>query len=105
MSEALVDLVGMAAGAIWMSAAFHFQMIRRDSVDAGYVAAMFLIGLSLMLSASAIAVMDTTVATTLAVLGQVLMLFVGLGAWWTLDRAAVLRQQQDPDTYDDASEA
>lgn len=105
MSSPLVDIVGMLAGAVWMSAAFYFQMIRHDLIDPGYVAALFLIGLSLMLSSSAIAIMDTALATTLAVLGQALMLFVGLGAWWVLDRSAVLKKQQDPDHYDDASEA
>jgi len=105
MSSALVDLVGMAAGAVWMSAAFHFQMVRRDTVEPGYVAAMFLIGLSLMLSASALAIMDTQLAATLAVIGQVIMLLLGIAAWWGIDRAATLRAHQDPDNYDEQSRA
>jgi len=103
--SSLVDLAGMAAGVVWMSAAFHFQMIRQEEVDAAHVAAMFLIGLSLMLSASAIAVMNTQLAATLALIGQVLMLLVGIGTWWAIDRAATLRARQDPDNYDDQSRA
>jgi len=105
MSSLLVDSLGMAAGCIWMSAAFYFQMVRSEQVEPAYIAGMFLIGLSLMLSASAIAVMDAQLAATLAVLGQVLFLILGIASWYVLEMRANLRAQQDPDSYDDPSQA
>lgn len=90
----LVNLLGMCAGAIWMSAAFYFQMIRTEAVNPAHVATLFLIGISLLLSSSAIAISNARLVWMFAVFGQTLFIALGLGAWWVLETHAKLREQQ-----------
>ena len=98
----LVDVLGAFAGVIWLSGAIYFQMIHKDPIDASYVAAMALIGLSLLMSSSALTITNVRLASWLAIAANVLFIFIGLGACIVLETRADLKERQDP-TPDDTT--
>lgn len=77
----LVDGLGMIAGAIWMSSALYLQFIRSHEVEARFVAAVFLIGVAIMLGSSAIALGGSSAAALAALIGNVVFAVLGLGIW------------------------
>lgn len=93
---ALVNLLGMVAGTVWMSAALYFQLIRSERVHPGFVAALFLIGVALMLGSSAVTISGRPgFVETLAAAGNCLFILTGLGAWYGLERHAALQALKD----------
>ncbi|WP_143416427.1 hypothetical protein [Halobacterium hubeiense] len=93
---ALVNVLGMVAGTVWMSAALYFQLIRPERVHPGFVSALFLIGVALMLGSSAVTITGRpSFVETLAIAGNGLFILIGLGAWYTLERYADLQALKD----------
>ena len=92
MSEtALVDVLGMLAGGVWISAAIYFQLIRERTVHPGYVSSLLLIGVALVLASSALAFAGRP--STFQLLGIVangLFIVIGIGAWYALEIYAEL---------------
>ena len=90
MSEtALVDVLGMLAGGVWISAAIYFQLIRERTVHPGYVSSLLLIGVALVLASSALAFAPSTVQL-LGIVANGLFIVIGIGAWYALEIYAEL---------------
>jgi len=62
-------------------AAIWFEFIRPGRIHAKYIAGTFLIGSALILGSSSAVLSSPTLAETAAVLGNLLMILLGLGAW------------------------
>lgn len=92
MSEtALVDVLGMIAGGIWISAALYFQLIRTKRVHPAYVAALLLIGVALMMASSAFALTGhPSTVQFLGIIANAVFIVVGLGVWYLLENFASL---------------
>jgi hypothetical protein len=104
MSEPpLVNFLGMIAGAVWMSSALYFQLIRERRVHPAFVSALFLIGTALMMASSAIAVDGRPgFVEVLAVTANLVFIGLGLGAWYAIERYASLQECKTP-TEDSAN--
>ena len=87
MSEtALVDLLGMLAGGVWISAALYFQLIRDRPVHPGYVSALLLIGVALMMASSALAFAGRPgTVQLLGIVANLLFIALGIGVWYALE--------------------
>jgi len=96
MSEAsLVDVLGMIAGAVWMAAALYFQFLRQKSVHPAYVSVLMLIGVALMMGSSALALGGRPgTVEILGTLANALFILLGLGAWYGLERYALLEERK-----------
>lgn len=92
MSEtALVDVLGMIAGGVWISAALYFQLIRERAVHPAYVSSLLLIGVALMLASSALAFAGRpSTVQLLGVVANGLFIVVGIGVWYALEISAEL---------------
>lgn len=95
-SEAgLVDILGMFAGGIWISAAVYFQLIRAGRVEPGYVASLLLIGVALILGSSALTLgARPTTVELLGILANALMIVVGIGVWYFLEQSVCLQERK-----------
>jgi len=89
-----VGLLGAIAGLVWMCAAIYFQMIRQRSVYPGYISALFLIGVALLMSSSAIALDAAGLIEALAIGANLLFILLGVGVWIVLERAADIHDRQ-----------
>lgn len=95
MSE-LVEVLGMVAGAVWISAALYFQMVCSKRIHPAHVAGLLLIGVALFLGSSAIVVRAPSTARMLLAASNALMLVIGIAAWvWIEWRADVHERQTE----------
>jgi drug/metabolite transporter (DMT)-like permease len=94
MSEPpLVNVLGMIAGAVWMSAALYFQLIRERRVHPAFVSALFLIGVALMMASSAVAVDGRpSIVELLAVTANGLFIGLGFAAWYAIEKYTTLQE-------------
>jgi len=99
MSDAhLVDVLGMIAGAVWMSAAIYFQLIREGEVHPAFVSALFLIGVALTMASSAIAIAGRPgIVELLAVLANALFIVLGVAASFTIEKYAKIQEAKTVD--------
>ena len=104
MSEPpLVNFLGMIAGAVWMSAALYFQLIRERRVHPAFVSALFLIGVALMMASSAVAVDGRpSIVELLAVTANGIFIALGFAAWYAIEKYATVQEAKDvpEDTVD-----
>lgn len=94
----LVDILGMVAGAVWLCAALYFQMIRPQRVHPGFVAALSLIGVALVMGSSAVALRSPGIGEVLAVVANVIFIVLGLGVSVVLEHHVKLQDAKDVDT-------
>ena len=99
MSGTLANVIGLLAGAVWLSAALWFQLIKPEPIHPGLVAALCLVGISLTLASSAV-VLTSELALLLGVVANGLFLALGGVTWVALnrlaDRQAVRKGINDP---------
>jgi hypothetical protein len=94
-NAALVDVLGMVAGAIWMSAALYFQFLRREMVHPAYVSVLMLIGVALMMGSSALTIAGKPgTVELLGIAANALFIALGLAAWIGLERYALLEERK-----------
>ncbi|KDS91589.2 hypothetical protein FK85_00200 [Halorubrum saccharovorum] len=84
--SALVNTLGMLAGAVWIGASIWFELIHPRRVHGVYVAGTFLIGSALILASSAL--LTPSLAESFAAVANVLFLFLGIAAWIWIERNA-----------------
>ena len=89
-NTSLVNIFGMLAGTIWMCAAFYFQMVTGRSIHPAYVSSLFLIGVALMMSSSALALKSPGTIETLAIAGNIIFCVLGIGVWYSLWKSQAL---------------
>jgi len=92
--NSVVNALGAVAGTIWICAALYFQMLRSRSVHPAYVATLFLIGVALMMSSSALALRGPKTIELFAVIGNALFIGLGIGVWYILEKAAELQDRK-----------
>jgi hypothetical protein len=97
MSKApLVNVLGMVAGAIWMSGALYFQLIRNQRVHPAFVSALFLIGTALLMASSAIVVDGrSNFVELLAVGANLLFIGLGLASWYAIEKYTSLQEAKE----------
>jgi len=100
MSSGLVDLLGMIAGGVWLSAAIYFQMVRSRSVDPANVLLLLSIGISLVLSSGAVAALGPGTVELFAMVANSLFIVIGVGVWFALERAAELEDRKQATDQD-----
>lgn len=93
MSE-IVELLGMIAGAVWISAAIYFQMVRAKRIHPAWVSFLFLVGMSTVMGSAAVAVRGPQLAESLAIAGNLLLLAVGIGVAVGLEYRADLDERK-----------
>lgn len=99
MSEVvLVDLLGMIAGAVWLSAACYFQLIRHGDVHPAYVSVLALIGVALMMGSASLTTIAPGLTELLGIVANVIFILLGLGFWVALEQATSLRERKQHET-------
>jgi di/tricarboxylate transporter len=105
MSETLlVDLLGMLAGSVWLCAAIYFQMIRRKAVHPGFVGALSLIGIALILSSSTVALAAPGRIEIFAVVGNLVFIALGVVSSVALERHAANQERKDVEPINASAE-
>ena len=97
MSEPpLVNFLGMIAGAVWMSAALYFQLIRERRVHPAFVSALFLIGVALMMASSAIVVdAHPGFVEILAVGANLLFIALGVASSYAIEKYSSIQEAKE----------
>jgi len=93
----LVNTLGALAGTVWIASALYFQMVRSRTIHPAYTAALFLIGVALMLGSASLAIRETEAVMLAATVANALFLGLGFGVWYVLERAADIKVRKHPD--------
>ncbi|MDS0284722.1 hypothetical protein [Haloarcula onubensis] len=85
-SSELVDTLGLVAGSIWVLAALYFQMIRPEHIDFQYTIGLFLVGASIIMGSSAIALSTRPqLVQALGLVANAVFLGLGVAVWYWFD--------------------
>jgi len=84
-----LNVLTMLSGAVWIGAAVYLQMIFYRQVRASIILVMAGVGAALILLSTALVLPNSPrLAIFLAIVGQIIMLFLGLGSWILIWRKA-----------------
>lgn len=96
IDSTVVDTLGAVAGAIWISAAIFYQLVRGCRVHPGIIGAMALVGVAILLGSASLATVAPGIAVIFGALANGIFCLLGVGAWIFLERRAELINHQCP---------